>query len=90
MSRKLLVETSEGGRSIIDYASLRKRELDERIRAYEKKYGMPFSTYHKQFDCDRALPWESGDLIDWESLVRERKTRQPKANGKKRVAAGKQ
>jgi len=89
MSRKLLVETSDKGRSVIDYASLTMREIERRISSYEKKYGMPFSSYRRQFDCDSALPWESGDLIDWESLVQERKARHPRANGRKQLAYGK-
>jgi len=56
-------------RSVVDCASLKIREIERRISSYEKKYGMPFSSYRRQFDCDSALPWESGDIIDWESLV---------------------
>ncbi len=89
MSRKLLIETSEKGPSVIDYASLGLREIDRRIRAYEKKYGMQFSSYNRQFDCDSALPWESGDLMDWESLMQERKARAPRSNGGKQLAYGK-
>ena len=75
MSRKLVVETSAEGRSVIDYASLSEKEIGRRIKSYEEKYGMPYARYNRRFDCDSALPWEAGDLIDWESLVQEKKAR---------------
>lgn len=74
-SRKLLIETSEEGRKIIDYAMLTDKDIDRKIRRYEKKYGMPYARCNKEFDCDSALPWESGDLIEWECLAEEREDR---------------
>lgn len=90
MSRKLLVETSEEGRRIIDYASLTDREIGQQIKSYEKKYRTSYARYSRQFDCDSALPWEPGDLIDWECLVEEWKDRAgrfKKPGGKKREMA---
>ena len=60
---------------MIDYASLSEKEIARRIRSYEEKYGMPYARDNRQFDCDSVLPWEAGDLIDWENLVQEKKAR---------------
>ena len=71
-------ESSETGRTEVVYSSLSAREIAKRIRSYEKKYGMALSRYSKQFSCDEALPWETSDLMDWESLVDEQERRSKK------------
>src|SRR5207237_3144883 len=68
-------ESSEHGRCITEYPNLSLKELDGRIRSYERKYGMSFPRYNRQFSCDDALPWETSDLMDWENLVREKAVR---------------
>lgn len=78
MSKKLIIESSETGRQEIVYESLSIEEIEKRIAAYEKKYGMTYARYNKQFSCDDALPWEMGDLMDWENLVQERRSRRKK------------
>ena len=82
---KSIRRSSERGIVITEYPSLTSAELDERIRAYERKYGMPYSRYNRQFDCATALPWATGDLMDWENLVNEKEYRRkaPKDRGKK-------
>jgi hypothetical protein len=89
MSRISVFESSETGRTEVLYSSLSLRQIESRIKSYEKKYGMPFARYNSRFSCDEALPWEVADAMDWESLVQERKARQPRANGGKQLACGK-
>jgi hypothetical protein len=76
MSRISVFESPETGRVVTDYSSLSLREIDKRIKVYQKKYGMPFTRYNRQFSCDEALPWETPDIMDWENLVEERAARQ--------------
>ena len=76
MIKRSVFESSEGGRSDVTYSTLTLRQLDQRIKSYEQKYGMPFSRYKKQFSCDEALPWEVSDYMDWENLLQERTERQ--------------
>lgn len=78
MSKKLIIESSETGREEIVYESLSAEEIDKRIAGYEKKYGMTYARYNRRFSCDDALPWEMGDLMDWENLMQERKARKKK------------
>ena len=75
MSRRSIVETSEGGRTEIDYSSLRGTELDRRIHAYEERYGATLRDYSLSFSCDAASPHELNDIMDWERLVEERTAR---------------
>ncbi len=50
MSRKLVIDDEHGHREI-EYSSLSLRDINQRIRAYETKYGSRFPTYYKQFEC---------------------------------------
>ena len=45
MSRRSIVETSEGGRTEIDYSSLPGVEIESRIRAYEERYAATLRDY---------------------------------------------
>ena len=76
MIKRSVFESSEGGRSDVTYSTLTLRQLDQRIKHYEQKYGMPFSRYKRQFSCDDALPWEVSDYMDWENLLHSRTERQ--------------
>lgn len=76
MIKRSVFESSDDGRSDITYSTLTLRQLDQRIKYYEQKYGMPFSRYKRQFSCDDALPWEVSDYMDWENLLQERNERQ--------------
>jgi hypothetical protein len=75
MSRRSIVETSEGGRTEIDYSSLSRVELDSRIHVYEERYGAALRDYSLSFSCDAASPHEMNDIMDWERLVEERDER---------------
>ncbi|HEY3130371.1 MAG TPA: hypothetical protein VGL91_13005 [Acidobacteriota bacterium] len=75
MSRRLIIESSEQGRREIDYSSLSLREIDRRVKAYEKKYRTSFARHSKQFSCSDASPLEMTDIMDWEYLEQEKKER---------------
>jgi hypothetical protein len=72
MTRKLVIDDSDAGRTEIRYDSLSSPEIASRIRAYEKKYGMRFSKYVSGFSCDDATPDEMTDYMDWKHLTLER------------------
>jgi hypothetical protein len=82
MTRKLVIDDSDSGRTEIRYDSLSAQEISSRIRAYEKKYGMRFSKYSSGFSCDDASPDEMTDYMDWKMLNSERAERM-KTVGKK-------
>jgi len=73
MSRILAIRGTEGDREI-DYSSLSLKEIQKRIKSYEKKYGS-FAKFLKSYDCESSSPEEYLTLIDWECLVNELKTR---------------
>jgi len=75
VKRKLTIDSSEEGQKEICYEGLSMPEIDSRIGAYEKKYGMPFSRFLESFSCDSATPDEMTDYMDWECLVDERADR---------------
>lgn len=74
MSRKLVIDDEHGHREI-EYSSLSLREINQRIRTYETKYGVSFSRYYKGFSCSDATPDEMTDVMDWEFLVDEKALR---------------
>lgn len=71
MKRKLTIDSSDEGHIEICYDGLSIREINSRIRAYEKKYGMRFSRFLQNFSCASARPDEMTDYMDWECLVDE-------------------
>ena len=71
MKRKLTIDSSDEGHIEICYDVLSIAEINSRIRAYEKKYGMNFSRFLRGFSCDSATPDEMTDQMDWECLVEE-------------------
>jgi hypothetical protein len=75
MSRRSIVETSEGGRTETDYSSLPGAEIDRRIHAHEERYGATLRDYSMSFSCDAASPHELNDIMDWERLLEERDER---------------
>jgi len=75
MSRRSIVETSEDGRTEIDYSLLSGVEIDRRIHAHEERYGATLHDYSLSFSCDAASPHELNDIMDWERLVEERDER---------------
>jgi outer membrane phospholipase A len=71
---KLIIETPEGTQEI-DYAKLSSEEITERIRIYAQRYG-GYEKFLSQYDCGSSSFEESVVLMDWESLVEEKKRRQ--------------
>ena len=69
MTRKLIIESSEDGRTEINYSSLEVREITDRIRTYEKRYGGNFEKFLQGYTCDTASPREITDYMDWKNLV---------------------
>lgn len=89
MSRKMIVENSETGRTVIEYGRFSLAELDKQIKAYEKKHGMVFVAFHRGYNHDYASDEETTDFMDWENLVEEKKLRmaKPRSGGKKKEMA---
>lgn len=75
MSRYSVVETSDSGRTEIDYSAMTEAEIARRIRAYNEKYGMTLAAYSKRFSCGSANPHEMAEIMDWDCLIRERSLR---------------
>jgi hypothetical protein len=71
MTRKLVIESSEDGKTEINYSSLDVREITGRIRTYEKRYGGHFEKFLQGYNCDTASPQEITDYMDWKNLVAE-------------------
>jgi hypothetical protein len=73
MSKILAIKGSEGKREV-DYSALSDKEIDKRIKAYEKKYGS-FPKFFRQYDCESSPAEDYVSLVDWECLLDEQKTR---------------
>lgn len=73
MSRILAIRGTEGDREV-DYSALSLKEIQKRLKSYEKKYG-GFSKFLKSYDCESSPPEEYLILIDWECLLNEFKGR---------------
>jgi hypothetical protein len=73
VSRILAIRGTEGEREV-DYSSLSLKEIQKRIKAYEKKYGS-YSRFLKTYDCESSPPEDYLTLIDWECLSDEAKSR---------------
>ena len=71
MTRKLVIESSEDGRTEINYSSLDVREITSRMRTDEKRYGGKFDKFLQSYNCDTASPLEITDYMDWKNLVAE-------------------
>lgn len=54
MRRILAVRGTEGDKEV-DYSSLSIKEIQKRIKVYEKKYG-GFAKYFKSYDCEPSPP----------------------------------
>jgi hypothetical protein len=86
MSRIVVISGTEGERRI-DYSILTSREIDRRLRAYQKHHGS-FRKFLYGYDCESSPPEDSVILIDWESLLAERKERK-RSTGRSTVGARK-
>jgi len=73
MSRILAIKGSGGDREV-DYSALSTKEIDKRIKAYERKHGS-FAKFLRQYDCESSPAEDYLTLIDWECLLDEQKSR---------------
>jgi hypothetical protein len=73
VSRILAVKGTEGEREV-DYSSLSPKEIQKRIKGYERKYGS-FSKFLRSYDCESSPPEDYLTLVDWECLLNEMKSR---------------
>ena len=69
MSRILAIRGDEGEREV-DYSSLSLKEIQKKIRAYEKKYGS-YAKFLRTYDCESSPAEDYLTLIDWECLINE-------------------
>jgi hypothetical protein len=73
MSRILAVKGTEGEMEV-DYSALALKEVQKRIKVYEKQYGS-YSRLLKNYDCESGTSEDYLVLIDWECLLAELKGR---------------
>ncbi len=73
MSRILAVKGT-GGEREIDYSALSLKEIQKKIKSYEKRYGS-YSKFLRSYDCELSPPEEYLTLIDWECLLNEIRNR---------------
>ena len=73
MSRILAIKGTDGDREI-DYSSLTLKEIQKRLKGYEKKFGS-FARFLRAHDCESSPPEDYLTLIDWECLLNEIKGR---------------
>jgi len=73
MSRIVVISGTEGKRKI-DYSTLSPKEIDQRVKAYQKQHGS-FRKFLQGYDCESSPPEDYVALIDWESLLAEQKAR---------------
>ncbi len=73
--RKITIYSSKTGESEVRYWEIPDAEIERRIAAYEKQYGMPFKRYERSFSCSHANHEEVFDLQDWKTLIEERTDR---------------
>jgi hypothetical protein len=73
MSRILAIKGTEGEREV-DYAALSLKEIQKRLKVYEKEYGS-YGKFLRGYDCEAGTPEDYLVLIDWECLLAEIKGR---------------
>lgn len=73
MSRILAIKSPDGEKEV-DYSSLSSKEIEKKIKGYEKKHGT-FSKFLRSYDCESGSPEDYLTLIDWECLLNEQKSR---------------
>ena len=69
MSRILAIRGDEGEREV-DYSSLSHKEIQKKIRAYEKRHGS-YAKFLRTYDCESSRAEDYLTLIDWECLLNE-------------------
>ncbi|MGH7827138.1 MAG: hypothetical protein ACREQ7_18435 [Candidatus Binatia bacterium] len=73
MSRILAIKGSEGEKEL-DYSSLSPKEIQKKIKHYEKRFGS-FAKFMRHYDCESSPAEDYLTLIDWECLLEEQKSR---------------
>src|SRR5262245_66598310 len=73
MRRILAVKGTEGEREV-DYSALSLKEIQKRLKAYEKQYGS-YVKFLRRYDCESGTPEDYLVLIEWECLLAEIKSR---------------
>ena len=73
MSRILAIKGTEGEKEV-DYSILTVKEIQRRIKDYEKKFSS-FAKFLRGYDCESSSPDDYLTLIDWECLLNELKGR---------------
>lgn len=73
MSRILAIKGTDGDREV-DYSALSLKEIQKRIKGYEKKFGS-FAKFLRAYDCESSPAEDYLTLIDWECLLEEQKSR---------------
>ena len=73
MSRILAIKGTDGEQEI-DYSSLSTKEIQKRLKGYEKRFGS-FARFLRGHDCESSPPDDYLTLIDWECLLNEVKGR---------------
>jgi hypothetical protein len=73
MSRILAIKGT-GGEREIDYSALSLKEIQKKLKEYEKQYGS-YSKFLKGYNCESGTPADYLILIDWECLLTEIKSR---------------
>jgi hypothetical protein len=73
MSRTLAIRGTEGDREV-DYSALPLKEIQRRIKGYEKKYAT-YGKFLRAYDCESSPPKDYLTLIEWECLLNESKSR---------------
>lgn len=73
MSLILAIKGTEGDREV-DYSAFSHKEIQKRIKDYEKRYGS-FAKFLRSYDCESSPPEDYLTLIDWECLLNEHKNR---------------
>ncbi len=85
MSRILAIKGTEGEWEV-DYSALSLKEIQKRIKGYEKQHGS-YARCLRGYDCESSPPDDYLTLIDWECLLAEIKSR--KGTGLSLVRGGK-
>lgn len=73
MSRILAIKGPDGDKEI-DYSSLTLKEIQKRLKDYEKRFGS-FAKFLRAYDCESSPPADYITLTDWECLLNEVKGR---------------
>lgn len=73
MSRILAIKGPDGEKKV-DYSSLSPKEIQKRIKDYERRHGS-YAKLLRTYDCESGSAEEYLTLIDWECLLEEQKSR---------------